>query len=104
MIVDEASQVDLATGVLAFSCARNIVIVGDLKQLPNVLTEDDIRTSDAIWQKYSLDERLSLFYPQFAVLCIGNMAGRTCYAAAGTLPVATPKSSTSAIRSSTMDS
>ena len=31
MIVDEASQVDLATGVLAFSCARNIVIVGDLK-------------------------------------------------------------------------
>ena len=57
LIVDEASQVDLATGVLAFSCARNIVIVGDLKQLPNVLTGDDIRTSDAIWQKYSLDER-----------------------------------------------
>ena len=57
LIVDEASQVDLATGVLAFSCARNIVIVGDLKQLPNVLTEDDIRTSDTIWQKYSLDER-----------------------------------------------
>ena len=57
LIVDEASQVDLATGVLAFSCARNIVIVGDLKQLPNVLTENDIRTSDAIWQKYSLDER-----------------------------------------------
>ena len=57
MIVDEASQVDLATGVLAFSCARNIVIVGDLKQFPNVLTEDDIRTSDAIWQRYSLDER-----------------------------------------------
>ena len=57
LIVDEASQVDLATGVLAFSCARNIVIVGDLKQLPNVLTESDIRTSDAIWKKYSLDER-----------------------------------------------
>ena len=54
---NEASQVDLATGVLAFSCARNIVIVGDLKQLPNVLTEGDIRTSDAIWQKHSLDER-----------------------------------------------
>ena len=57
LIVDESSQADLATGVLAFSCARNIVIVGDLKQLPNVLTEDDICTSDAIWQKYSLDER-----------------------------------------------
>lgn len=57
LIVDEASQVDLATSVLAFSCARNIVIVGDLKQLPNVLTEDDIRTSETIWKKYSLDER-----------------------------------------------
>ena len=41
MIVDEASQVDLACGVLAMSCARNIVIVGDLKQLPNVITEQD---------------------------------------------------------------
>lgn len=57
LIVDEASQVDLATGVLAFSCARNIVIVGDLRQLPNVLTESDVRASDAIWGKFSLDER-----------------------------------------------
>lgn len=57
LIIDEASQVDLATGVLAFSCARNIVIVGDLKQLSNVLTEDDIRISDAVWRKYSLNER-----------------------------------------------
>ena len=57
LIVDEASQADLATGVLAFSCARNIVIVGDLKQLPNVLEKSVISISDAIWQKYTLDER-----------------------------------------------
>ena len=57
LIVDEASQVDLVTGVLACACARNIVIVGDLNQLPNVLTESDVRISDAIWQKYTLDER-----------------------------------------------
>ena len=57
IIVDEASQVDLATGVLAFSCSKNIVIVGDLKQLPNVVTGDDVKISDAIWQKYSLEER-----------------------------------------------
>lgn len=31
VIVDEASQVDLTTGVLAMSCAKNMVIVGDLK-------------------------------------------------------------------------
>ena len=41
LIVEEASQVDLAAGVLAFSCARNTVIVGELKQLPNVLTEEE---------------------------------------------------------------
>ncbi len=57
LIVDEASQVDLATGVLAFSCARNIVIVGDQQQLPNVLTPEDIRIADSIWQRYTFDER-----------------------------------------------
>lgn len=57
LIVDEASQVDLATGVLAFSCAKNIIIVGDQKQLPNVLTTDDIRVTDAIWNRYSFDNR-----------------------------------------------
>ena len=57
LIVDEASQVDLATGVLAFSCAKNIVIVGDQKQLPNVLTPQEIRIADAIWNRHSFDER-----------------------------------------------
>ena len=36
VIIDEASQVDLLTGVLAFSCCKNIVIVGDTKQLPQI--------------------------------------------------------------------
>lgn len=57
LIVDEASQVDLATGVLACSCAKNIVIVGDQQQLPNVLTSEDIRAADAIWNKSHFDER-----------------------------------------------
>lgn len=57
LIVDEASQVDLATGALAFSCAKNIIIVGDQKQLPNVVTSDDIKISDAIWNKHKFDER-----------------------------------------------
>ena len=47
LIVDEASQVDLATGVLAFACARNIVIVGDLQQLPNVLDSKNFQDSEA---------------------------------------------------------
>ena len=36
VIMDEASQVDIATGALALSCARNVVIVGDTKQLPKL--------------------------------------------------------------------
>lgn len=36
VIIDESSQVDLITGALAFSCCRNVIIVGDLKQLPQI--------------------------------------------------------------------
>lgn len=61
LIVDEASQVDLATGVLAFSCARNIVIVGDLKQLPNVLTEQDISRANEIWERYGFSQNAYQF-------------------------------------------
>jgi superfamily I DNA and/or RNA helicase len=56
LVIDEASQVDMATGVLAFSCARNVIIVGDQKQLPNVLTDEDKKISNEIWNRYSLDE------------------------------------------------
>lgn len=56
LIIDEASQVDLATGVLALSCAKNVVIVGDLQQLPNVVSDDTAKKSDLIWCKYHLPE------------------------------------------------
>ena len=56
LIVDEASQVDLATGVLAFASARNIVIVGDLQQLPNVLDSKNFQDSESVWSRYSLPE------------------------------------------------
>ncbi len=57
LIIDEASQVDLATGVLAFSCARNVVVVGDRKQLPNVLTAEDVCTAERLWNQHRFDER-----------------------------------------------
>ncbi|MGT2884376.1 AAA domain-containing protein [Streptococcus ferus] len=40
LIIDEASQVDIATGALALSCAKNVVVVGDLQQLPNIVTKE----------------------------------------------------------------
>lgn len=39
VIIDEASQVDLLTGVLAMSCCKNIIVVGDTKQLPQIVNE-----------------------------------------------------------------
>lgn len=54
LIMDEASQVDVATGALALSCAKNAVIVGDLKQLPNVVTNEMKRRSDAVFSTFDL--------------------------------------------------
>ena len=56
LIMDEASQVDIATGALAISCARNIVIVGDTKQLPNIVTEDIKAKAKAIFDKFNVNE------------------------------------------------
>lgn len=56
IIVDEASQVDIATGALALSCARNAVIVGDTKQLPNVVTNDMETKAKVIFDRYNVNE------------------------------------------------
>jgi len=56
VIIDEASQVDISTGSLALSCAKHAVIVGDLKQLPNVVDNDTRKKADLIREKYKLDE------------------------------------------------
>lgn len=56
LIMDEASQVDIATGALALSCAKNVVIVGDTKQLPNVVTNDVKVKAKAIFDSFKLNE------------------------------------------------
>lgn len=55
LIMDEASQTDVATGALALSSAKNAVIVGDLKQLPNVLSEDDKALARKIFESCEID-------------------------------------------------
>lgn len=54
VIMDEASQIDLATGTLALSVAKNAVIVGDVKQLPNVIKEDMKYVSQAIFNFFRI--------------------------------------------------
>ncbi|QNK33186.1 DNA2/NAM7 family helicase [Serratia sp. JUb9] len=36
VIIDEASQQDIVPGILGLGCARNVIVVGDRKQLPHV--------------------------------------------------------------------
>lgn len=56
LIMDEASQVDIATGALALSCAKNVVIVGDTKQLPNVVTDDTKIKAQAIFDRFNINQ------------------------------------------------
>lgn len=54
VIMDEASQADVATGMLALSCASNAVIVGDTKQLPNVVTSQQKEQLAAIFSRHRI--------------------------------------------------
>ncbi|MBO8092402.1 MAG: AAA family ATPase [Prosthecochloris sp.] len=56
VIVDEASQVDLLSGVLAMGCAKQLVVVGDPMQLPNVLTEHEAEHARQMALHYDLPE------------------------------------------------
>ncbi len=59
LIMDEVSQVDIATGALALASAKNAVIVGDLKQLPNVVKDDMKKLCDAIFESFALPQGYS---------------------------------------------
>lgn len=56
VIIDEASQVDIVAGALAFACAKNVVVVGDLKQLPNVVPEEVKNQTNEILKKYNISD------------------------------------------------
>lgn len=59
IIMDEASQIDVVTGTLALSSAKYAVVIGDEKQLPNVIPNDVKRVTDNIFSKYDLDKSYS---------------------------------------------
>lgn len=54
IIMDEASQVSIETGALALSCAKNAVIVGDTMQLPNVVSEEDRKKLNCIFNEFHM--------------------------------------------------
>lgn len=56
VIMDEASQVSVETGLLALTCAKNAVIVGDTMQLPNVINEEDKLKLDEIRKSFDIPD------------------------------------------------
>lgn len=69
VIMDEASQVDIKTGVLSLSCAMNTVIVGDDKQLPNVVSREESLALNAIQTAYNVDDRYNAVTHSFLQSC-----------------------------------
>ena len=51
VIIDESSQVDIATGMLAFSCAKKAVIVGDTKQLNHIVAREHREEIELLFKK-----------------------------------------------------
>jgi superfamily I DNA and/or RNA helicase len=70
VIMDEASQVDIKTGALALSCAMNVVIVGDDKQLPNVIGREEAIALKAIQETYNVDDRYNAVSRSFLQSCL----------------------------------
>lgn len=66
VIMDEASQVDINTGALALVSAKNTVIVGDVQQLPNVVTKEMKEITDKIFDTYNLPD--SYNYSKYSFL------------------------------------
>lgn len=66
LIIDEASQVDLVTAALAMSCCKNIVIVGDVKQLPQIVPRPIAQKSDELLKGLCLP--IAFDYSQHSIL------------------------------------
>jgi superfamily I DNA and/or RNA helicase len=73
--MDEASQVDLITGVLALSVAKNAVIVGDLKQLPNVITTENKKL---LQHRTSICTNKNKLNKKEEDTCYGNQLSKVC--------------------------
>lgn len=56
VIIDEASQVDVATGALALSCAKRAIIVGDEKQLVNIVSSDEQEFDKQYFKRYNISD------------------------------------------------
>ena len=74
VIIDESSQVDLISAVIAMSCAKRIVFVGDQKQLSHVVKTNNLQPLEDLFERYSLPKYFN--YASYSILkCISEMYG-----------------------------
>lgn len=66
LIIDEASQVDLVTASLALACCKNVVIVGDVKQLPQIVPSDIKENSDKLFYEANINEAYN--YSEYSII------------------------------------
>lgn len=62
VVIDEASQVDIVSGALALSVAKQAVIVGDSMQLPHVVNSNVQKSSEFIFNKYDINKNFKYTY------------------------------------------
>ena len=66
VIIDESSQVDLISAVIAFSVAKKVVLVGDEKQLPHVVQSQMMPFLNRLFMQYEMEDCFN--YAQNSIL------------------------------------
>ncbi|MCR4726223.1 MAG: DUF2726 domain-containing protein [Clostridia bacterium] len=61
LIVDESSQVNMASALLSMQMAKNIVVVGDTKQLPQIDDESFKERNSDLLRKYNVKQAYSYY-------------------------------------------
>ena len=61
LIVDESSQVNMASALLSMQIAKNIIVVGDTKQLPQIDDAGFEKRNNELLRKYSVNPAYSYY-------------------------------------------
>lgn len=64
LIIDEASQLEIVPGILGLACAKNVIIVGDRKQLTHIPIDNEIVCPEENYN-YSENSILESFHKVF---------------------------------------
>jgi len=61
LIIDEASQTDILSSILAMSCAKNMIVVGDTKQLPQIDVPYLAKINKELKESYKISNKYDYF-------------------------------------------